>query len=910
MIKSSIKKHFKSLSHKDVNQLYTTERSLVNYFPVIDVEADKFILEDGISSGLFFEILPVPTETLSPEDITSIEDNVFNALTCSIPQLDDAFVLQTYVYDEPSLEGDYQALEDYIKARHSTLSPLQITFLQNMRQHYQNVSKPCGYFDDAEVSNTPWSGGRRRMVGCFYRRINSRSEALNPTLIDKSLDEAFGNFQQQLSEAQITLKLLTAKDFYWFQLIWLNPDINLETLKEIADIDPDELPFGQDLSTLTLLSQPRSDKKTGRWYFGGQPMKALAANGLRQVPQAFHITGERDMAHKQLALFDRMPPGTRINLTITFMPEDRIENHLKSLKQGAKGQTADVEINVEETDACLYHIKKSDQLFPAQLVVYIQADNDPLLDIHLSKTRSALLSAGIQLIDEISELAPLHSFIKNLPFNYEPKKEPDLSLSRYTFASHLTRLLPFYSRNRGTQNPGFSSFNRGGEVFTLDMLNLEDRIDNAFALVLGPPGSGKSATLNMMLYQAVAVHNARLFIIEKGRSFKLITEFFKAQGLTVEDISLHQKYDVSLPPFADATKLITLTHEEADLSDLRAEKKNPQYAKKLDQIVETPKEEDPDQRDILGEMELIARVMITGGERKEEDRMIRADRLMIRNALVSAAEKKAAENRQVLVEDVVAALKNISQDTLIPENRRNRALEMSDAMALFCSGLEGYFFNREGSSIPEADVVSMEIGQLAQEGYEHQLTIAFMSLMNTINGLVERDQYDQRPTIVLCDEAHLITTNPLLAPYVVKMIKMWRKLGAWLWLATQNLEDFPNESKKMLSLFEQWFLLGCGAKQMDEAKRFIKLTPEDEKMILRTRKEPGKYTEGAYLSKKVKSLLRLVPPPLVLAFSQTEKDEKAHRAQLMDELNLNELEAALKVAEEIEQKRGLGNESL
>ena len=41
---------------------------------------------------------------------------------------------------------------------------------------------------------------------------------------------------------------------------------------------------------------------------------------------------------------------------------------------------------------------------------------------------------------------------------------------------------------------------------------------------------------------------------------------------------------------------------------------------------------------------------------------------------------------------------------------------------------------------------------------------------------------------VVTDEGHIITTNPLLARYVVKITKMWRKLGAWFWIATQNLD--------------------------------------------------------------------------------------------------------------------------
>jgi len=51
-------------------------------------------------------------------------------------------------------------------------------------------------------------------------------------------------------------------------------------------------------------------------------------------------------------------------------------------------------------------------------------------------------------------------------------------------------------------------------------------------------------------------------------------------------------------------------------------------------------------------------------------------------------------------------------------------------------------------------------------------------MMSYINDLVERHQHDARPTLVVTDEGHIITTNPLLARYVVKITKMWRKLGS------------------------------------------------------------------------------------------------------------------------------------
>jgi len=63
------------------------------------------------------------------------------------------------------------------------------------------------------------------------------------------------------------------------------------------------------------------------------------------------------------------------------------------------------------------------------------------------------------------------------------------------------------------------------------------------------------------------------------------------------------------------------------------------------------------------------------------------------------------------------------------------------------------------------------MGIFAREGYEDKLTVAYIGIMNHINDLVEREQHDDRPTIVITDEGHIITTNPLLAPYVVIVYK-------------------------------------------------------------------------------------------------------------------------------------------
>ena len=136
-------------------------------------------------------------------------------------------------------------------------------------------------------------------------------------------------------------------------------------------------------------------------------------------------------------------------------------------------------------------------------------------------------------------------------------------------------------------------------------------------------------------------------------------------------MTLHPKEDVSLPPFADAYEM---------LKRERAQRASFDEDASLDA---SDSSDDDEERDLLGEMELKARIMITGGDSKEEAVMTRADRLTIRRAIILAAEEKqAAGSREiVLTEDVVNALNKLVADDSSTPKRRERARDMADAMA-------------------------------------------------------------------------------------------------------------------------------------------------------------------------------------------------------------------------------------
>ncbi|MCX7113889.1 MAG: hypothetical protein NTX45_28210 [Proteobacteria bacterium] len=326
----------------------------------------------------------------------------------------------------------------------------------------------------------------------------------------------------------------------------------------------------------------------------------------------------------------------------------------------------------------------------------------------------ALLSNNIRPILERDDRVPMDSYIRNLPMAYDHAFDrKETRRSRFVFARHIANLLPLYGRSTGTGKPGMLFFNRGGEPVQFDPI--ADRKSNAHMLILGPTGSGKSALLVYDLLMVMAVHRPRVFIIEAGGSFSLLWQYFASLGLAVNQVTMRPGEDVSLPPFADALKLAGI------LPQSKGQAQNQSDAMEIDRVVsgadenadETPDREGEGRegaieagRDLLGEMEISARLMITGGDAHEDARLTRADRWLIQQAILVAVEQVKNSGRgQVLTEDVAHALRAMAAE-------RPRAKDMADALGHFCTpgSLAAHFFNRPGTLWPDADVTIFEMG--------------------------------------------------------------------------------------------------------------------------------------------------------------------------------------------------------
>lgn len=872
-----------TLTERTVDNLYQKGASFVDFLPWVEYqpESKTLLLDDGRSVGAVYDITPFGTEGHSPARLEELRDILKDALQDSFTEYDrHPWVVQFYCQDEDDTASWLAALHDYAvpEAKDSDFTR---AWLNEMERHLHAVSRPEGYFMDDAVSRTRWRAQQRHTRMVVYRWLPNKSRDPLEDSPEEALNTVCERMVSALAGAGIHACRLECEAIRHWLLRWFNPapqiaDSPQKFWQQMAQ--QDDTPELYDFAESLLCSEPRSQATQGTWLFDQCPHKVIVLDRLRKPPTVGHMTGESARGDSINALFDLLPEGVIMALTIVVWPQDRLEEHLSRLSDRAIGENVESEYTKKDCQEVRHWLKDGHKLYRSALAFYLSAPDNGELTRRVRSLNSLLLNAGMVPVQENDELAPLSSWLRWLPMCFDPARDKRQLYTRFSFVQHLANLLPLFGRESGTGHPGVSYFNRGGGMLCWDPLNREDRTQNGHLLLLGPTDAGKSATLNAKIAQLMALHRPRLFIVEAGNSFGLMADYAREHGLTVNKISLKPGSGITLPLFADAWKLA-----ESDVPSTEPDDDDPEDA-------------DNEQRDLLGEMEITARLMITGGELKEDARLTRSDRALIREAILHAARLTAREKRQTLTQDIRDALFTLAQDAALPESRRNRLWEMGEAMNMFCSGFEGEQFNREGEVWPEADITLVDLAMFAREGYEAQLAIAYISLINHINNLGERDQHLARPIVNITDEAHIITVNPLLARFLTKGSKMWRKLGIWLWLATQNLSDFPDDAKKLLNMIEWWELLVMPPEEVEQVSRFKSLTPEQRQLLLSATKAPGKYTEGVVLSPRVEALFRVVSPALWLALGMTEKHEKAERMQIMREFGCSELEAAMRVA--------------
>ncbi|MDE0310033.1 MAG: conjugative transfer ATPase [Acidiferrobacterales bacterium] len=873
--------------------------------PRIDLQNGLIGLADLNSTGRLFEVVCSSTEARSPEDIELLHKKVTEAISNSISELSNGpWIAQWFVQDEND-SIVRELTRQVIRYTHKSIRETEYTtdWFRRIGEHLKDMTEKGGLFRDLGLVGKQWRGRNRRIRLCIWRNL----PASNSTG-DETIDQVCEQLESALAQAEVKLIAQGAEELYEWLTQWFVPKPPTHTgygdTSELLQASPWN-PSRQERSMSLFSNNARSDisrasmhgtvpwtwKRPGIWWFCGNPSRFVTLDELTVEPEIGHLTGERKFGDSIGTLWDRMPENSIWSMSVVFSPQEQIEKKIRRVRTNSVGDDPAASERRNLANTALMEITRSNPVYRVYSGVFLSSASLTELNRNTERVLSLMHANGLRPIPPRHDPIALDSYIRALPFGFDIEQDnrPFARRSRLWFSSHISRMLPVYGRSTGTGFPGCILFNRGAEPLVFDPLNPTDRQKNAHSLILGPTGSGKTALLIYFLLHLTAVHRPRIVLLSALPTFGLFAAHCKEMGLSVHQVRIDGSSRVSLPPFKFAQTLL-------DSENGGSEKP------------------DSFHRDPLGEMEIQARLMITGGQENEESRLRRDDLDLIRVALKQAAKRSLSDGRtQTMTSDLMqtfldAAKTGTIDDRTLSQHQKSRSARMASAINVFCTGLNGELFDREGDLWPSSDITVIELDILARRGYEDRLAVALTGLFSTINNEIEANQYTQRQTIVVIDEAHILLQNPLISPYINRISAMWRTFGAWLWIATQNIRQFPDNAKELLNQPEWWYCLSLDRDEIDQIARFKSLTSQQKDLLLAARKSPGLFTEGTIISARLLSLFRNTPPALALALSQTEKSEKAERQRIMDQESVSELEAAYLIADSIRTNRSKKSE--
>ena len=917
------------LTEKEYARMWDGPRhSIADYLPWVDFDDEQkvFELNDGVSVGAAFEVHQVNIEGKSTEFIEKVRKGLRRALN-SVPQIHagNPWIVQFYLQDEP-IESLVREMQRYAKptVRDSQYSRDWFDLLD---QHVRQMSREQGLFED-EMAGIRWRGLTRRARLVIYRHTDRGDWVTEDNKLNRQgrtpaaeVNQSARVFARALQGSGLAVKRMDGEAFYGWMGPFFSPNPphvkdGYEWVRSIKKFPPEGkrskfYDFGQSV----FAEEPRSDAE-GRFWFCEKPTRFLSITPLEADPAAGIITAEiKNASGKEVSLWDELPRGSMFVMTVVIESQLSIKKHLNGIIKAGGFASREATLSTDQAEEGLEYLAQGDRIFRVFPGIYLRADDEGALEDATLNAMTILSQAGLSVIPTQYDLAPIHSFLRSLPMSYNYQYDRSkLKRAWLCSSDHVASLLPLYGRSTGSGNPGFFFFNRNGEPFMVDPLNKRDRSKTAHMLLFGPTGAGKSATANYLLQHIIAVHDPRLFIIEKGNSFGRLGKHLASKGKVVNHIRFTSDLDISLPPYAETQRAL----EQLELQEqqrIESESRSRAAANNTDEdgqfagfqvdadAIDDGADEEDEQRDYLGEMDNLTLMMITGAKREEEKKITQADRTLLKECLIAGLRASREQGAQhAVIADVVEAMDARLEIADLDDTQRIRLREMRMALNRWTTGTHGHFFNRYGKSWPEVDCTIVDMGILTGNNNDDMLAVALISLISTITGLGEKYQHTHgaRETIVLIDEGHVITKNPVLAKPLVFGLKTWRKLGIWLWQATQNLGDYPDEAQVMLALAEWWICLTMeSAHEIDNIARFKPLTQEERDLLAAARKQDGAFTEGVILGSKIKALFRVVMPALPLVLSMTDPDQKKAIAELARVNGTSEIGAAKLMAEQI-----------
>ena len=802
-----------------------------------------------------------------PESTEAIDDKLHGLIATmqSVPRESEPWVLQFFQRTIPF--GSDAGSATYPSYQGTNSSKLSRYWHSECARH----TEACRLHRqrDQVVTGCDWYPKQRQLYCILYRR--QRTEVASSL---SKQEQVLHRFEQALTLIGLRNRPASEAEFTSLWHEWLtaqampsattNQAVTAETLYQLA------MQSSTFIDNVIGSHTVRLNREHGAWRIGQQHHRFLEMMPTNTLPKVGVVDYPQPHGGYSRSIFDNLSQDYFYTVQICFVNRYRTETDLNSALHKLRGAGRVVSERRAAIVKALDMLQLGKPIVRARVGWYIRSVSASSAHRKEQYLRSVLHTHNLSLRSWYHRSLPLDEWLCSLPANFFPEEDEQSYRQRLQpwFLQHLCHVLPVFGEAHGDAEGNCYLHTRSGERFKCDPLSLAGRQRNSHALILGSTGSGKTSLALHLILQAAVKHKTRLFLFSSLPTFQLLAELLSDHGWKIAQISLHADSKTRIAPFA--------------------------LAKYIDEMEKANLEIHPSGRDVYGEMTSIAALMIAAGDAD----LLGWEKDLIHSAIKHAAAKVPGQG--ITVKEVASSLEELSHQHRSSKHSE-RLLEMSGSMRRFCTGLVGNLFDGRTQSLPiDADCVIVHLGIATRKGYESMLKVFYSSYISEISTLIEqaRAAGDSRETLVITDEAHTILRHEPLARHLASVTAQWRTWGAWVWLITQNLRQFPESSKILLSLFEWWWVMHCTRDEIQTLKDFRELTPQDEKLLMRIRKQSGFYTEGVLLSEKVSGLFRAVLPDLSLAISQTEKHEVEKRQVKARHSNISELEAGIAIVRE------------
>lgn len=822
---------------------------------------DVYEQKDGLSFGAIYEIGGLSCDQFDNAQLNKLSFKMSQILKDIM--VDTPITVQIYTQYQNGLDEhkdfDYDA-------------PLAKHFSKTMGAHLDWISDPKGSFQARFEEHEHFKA--RALVTRWVLMVKAQ-ELNKVTKVIEDLKRAQNILQSHFKSNNIVYKSYKHRDLETWLLAWFNPSVkNQSHLKlDIAQRKSHTAPSSlYDFKRFLCYEGPKAH--TGMWEFGNTFSAYIESPGFSCEPSVGFLGLAEDST-----FLEKLPDNTIVAQTIVLLPQSEVKQALSKIVGSAVGNGGPA----MQTRAAYQEIDQKMAsgmvVLPYKMGLYVFGESKEKLDEHQSLLKTLLGQFGIHYLSLTNSKRPVTNYIKHLPLAYDYEEDAKCHRNnRFNELQHIANSLPVYQRFKGGGVRNWMFFNQSGECVHFDPLSPADKAYNSHTLWLGETGSGKSSTALYALYCTMAKYNPRVMIIDIGSSFKNFTDFVSQQGLKVKSLEITANNPPPINPFCDALSCYPSLLGQDDTKNVVLEENG---------------------RDALNEMTKILQLMVTSGRAQEIEKFSSQDETILLQALIATILKCGPKQKEVLTEDIICALLDASERVENNPIKKARIVEMVDCLTKYTTDLFlSRLFNTPSGTFGDWDVVRIELEDLNEGKKYLEMGILLSAVMGRFNGIAKANQYTGRHHIALFDEFHAIVKNSLTAQTILNFAKTTRKYSLWLWILTQNIQDFKGDIQALLANIEFWMCFGTNQAEIKQIAEHKKLSAVEQAGMSNLKRAHQKYNEAMVLSKKINGIIRIIPPRFIFEIAGTEGAEKRKRLEIMQKYGVSETKACEILANE------------